>query len=337
MSQPHRRRLAGHGRLAALTASAALLTAACAGQQPAEDARQDAKAPAVSSFAHAPRHYPLDAYVPDMKQREALDRAVDVVSGPCMKKFGASWPAYETPPGNLPGNVRKYGVTDLESVRVYGYKPPLPDGVSRQRAVSFQQHAEKAQKSISARAKAVYTGAAQTPRSKGGATTRVPAGVPGGGCHGQAVRTLKADRSDTDLMAVQKLFFEASATTGKDPAAIALNKRWSACMRKAGMAYPNPLAAVDDPTWRTQKTSRVGPHPNFPAPSVPEIRTAEADVRCKTATGYVTKLQGIESGHQRTLIASHARQLAAVQQRKQRMTAQVDAALSDGGGAAAKD
>ncbi|MFC8669426.1 hypothetical protein [Streptomyces sp. NPDC057199] len=305
-----------------LAAATALLATGCGGSgDTARDERNDKDTEPVvaTSFANAPRAYPLDAYRPTTAETSTVDHAVRVLAGPCLKKFGVSWPAYEASGAGIPLNARKYGPTDLDSVRVYGYKPPLPDGVTRQEAVAAQREAQARDKTITPAAAAVYTGTTQEAQKKGGTSTEVPAGVPEGGCHGQARRAALADRAADDLAKVQTLFFEASATTKKDPGSIALDKRWSACMQKAGLTYPDPLAAADDETWRTTRTSPNGPHPSFPAPSAKEIATAEADVRCKAATGYVAKRHAIESGHQKQLIEKNEAMLTAVNDRKRRM------------------
>ncbi|MGD1219576.1 hypothetical protein AB9Q10_14270 [Streptomyces krungchingensis] len=318
-----------------VTAAVALLATACS---PGEQARgghdgQDGEdtAPAVAtSFAHAPKAYPLDAYIPDARETDAVNRAVSVLARSCMQKYGVSRPAYQAPAGELPPHARKYGPTDLESVHVYGYKPPLPDGVTKRQAVAAQQRGAAQERTITPAAKAVYTGTAQRADKKSGtAAAPVPDGVPEGGCHGAAQRAALADRAADDLMVVQNLFLEASATTREDAAVRALDKRWSACMAKSGLRYPDPLSAVDDTTWRRRRTSPDGPHPDFPAPSAEEIRTAEADVRCKSATDYVVTRHDIESGHQKRLIGQHEKTLAAVAERKRRMVERSRSVLAD--------
>ncbi|MDQ0950065.1 hypothetical protein QFZ24_003988 [Streptomyces phaeochromogenes] len=313
-----------------LAAATVLLATGCGSGDTARDERngKDTEPVVATSFANAPKAYPLDAYRPTAAETSTVDHAVRVLAGPCLKKFGVTWPAYEASGAGIPLNARKYGPTDLDSVRVYGYKPPLPDGVTRQEAVTAQRKAQARDRTITPVAAAVYTGTAQEAQKKGGASTEVPAGVPEGGCHGQARRAALADRAADDLTKVQTLFFEASATTKKDPGTVALDKRWSACMQKAGLTYPDPLAAADDETWRTRRTSPDGPHPSFPAPSAKEIATAEADVRCKAATGYVAKRHAIESGHQKRLIEKNAATLTAVNDRKRRMVERAETVVA---------
>ncbi|MGW7254203.1 hypothetical protein [Streptomyces sp. NPDC054834] len=313
----------GTGATITLAAALAVLATACAGGKTDGKGREtrDSTPAVVTSFAHAPKDYPLDAYRPTTAETGTVDHAVVILARSCMRKFGASWPAYQAPPGSIPLNARKYGPTDLASVRVYGYKPPLPDGITRQQAVVAQQRATAAEKTITPVAKAVFTGAA----AEG---AKVPPGVPEGGCHGQAQRSARADGAADDLMEVQTLFLQASRGTAKDPATVALDKRWSACMREAGLDYPDPLTAVDDSTWREQKTSAYGPHPAFPAPSRKEISTAEADVRCKAETGYVAKRYAVEARRQRQLIKEHGTALAAVLERKRRMVERAEAVVA---------
>ncbi|WP_328495239.1 hypothetical protein OHS59_22740 [Streptomyces sp. NBC_00414] len=309
-----------------MATAVALLTAACSGGQPSrpqdrspEEERAGDTARVATSFAHAPESYPLDVYRTTAGEQADVDRAISVLARACMKKFGETRPAYEAPRGYFPLNARKYGPTDLESVRVYGYKPPLPDGITRQEVVSAQRRALAAERAITPASEVVYTGVAQAAGKSGGTAVEVPPGVPKGGCHGLAQSEVRADEAGADLLVIQKLFFRASGTTRKDPGTVALDKKWSVCMRGAGMNYSNPLAAVDDSTWQTQKTSVNGPHPNFPAPSAKEIEVAEADVRCKGRTGYVTGRYAIEARHQQKLIEENRSVLDAVMKRKQRM------------------
>lgn len=318
---------AGARRVATLAAGVTLLATACTGQQAPQAKRDNGAQPSVSSFAHAPKGYPLSAFMTDIEERQTVDRAISVLVNRCMKKFDLSWPEYEPSPGNIPENARKYGVTDLESVHVYGYKPPLPDGVSKQEAISFRKRYEAKQKAVTPAMEGVYSGR--------GGSARLPLGVPEGGCSGEARRQAMADSVNEDMMTVQTLFWQASASTSKDPRTKELNRRWSACMKRSGMTYPDPLAAVDDPAWRKAKTAREGPSPYFPAPSEKEIRTAEADVRCKNETDYIKKRSDIEVQYQRALIKRNEKKLAAVKVRKQQVMRKLYS-ITGGPGAAAK-
>jgi hypothetical protein len=298
-------------RVAALAAGIGLLAAACTGQQASQTGQGGGAKRAGGSFAHAPKGFPLNAFMTNTAERQTVDRAISVLVNSCMKEFDLKWPEYEPPPGTIPENARKYGVTDLESVRVYGYKPPLPDGVSKQQAIAYRDSYEARKKAITPAAEAAYSGI--------GASAKLPPGVPKGGCYGEAARETSVDRLNEDMMTVQKLFFQASAATRKDARIAELNRQWSACMRRSGMSYPDPLAAVDDSKWRTAKTPKDGPSPYFPAPSKEEIRTAIADVKCKDETDYIKKRSQVEFRYQRALIKKNAKMLAAVQARKQRM------------------
>ncbi|MFI6396470.1 hypothetical protein ACIBI5_54205, partial [Nonomuraea sp. NPDC050540] len=69
--------------------------------------------------------------------------------------------------------------------------------------------------------------------------------------------------------------------------------RWSACMARQGFRYPDPLTAITDRQWSTNK---IGAQ---------EIRTARADVRCKENTGLVDVWAEAESRIQRRAIRTH--------------------------------
>ncbi|MFE6282936.1 hypothetical protein [Streptomyces sp. NPDC057877] len=323
-----------------MAAGISLFATACTGQQE-PPARQDDNAQATgSSFAHAPKTFPLDKFKTDSKERQTVDLAISILVNRCMAKYDQSWPEYKPTPG-IPDNARKYGVTDLESVRVYGYKPPLPDGVSKAEAIAFRREYDAKEKSITAAARSVYSGpeeegngkgdgkGGEKGEEKGGENVVLPPGLPEGGCSGEARRKAEADRLNEDMMTVQDLFWKASATTGKDPRVTELNRRWSDCMKKSGMSYADPLAAVDDRTWRTQKTSGESPTPFFPAPSKAEIRAAEADVKCKEKTGYIETRSAVEFGHQRDIIKEHKAVLDAAWERKQRILKKLSAVVAE--------
>src|SRR4051812_40564458 len=138
------------GATLTLATAVALLATACSAGQTAKGGQDggDTTPVVATSFAHAPKAYPLDAYKPTTEETETVNRAVSALARSCMKKFGVTWPAYQAPPGSIPANARKYGPTDLASVRVYGYKPPLPDGVTRQQALATEERDAALQKTI---------------------------------------------------------------------------------------------------------------------------------------------------------------------------------------------
>ena len=64
-------------------------------------------------------------------------------------------------------------------------------------------------------------------------------------------------------------------------------------MAKAGHHYPDPLAAITDQRWQTQRRSAE------------EIGAAQTDVRCKETTGLVAIWAAAETRVQNTAIHAH--------------------------------
>jgi hypothetical protein len=87
-----------------------------------------------------------------------------------------------------------------------------------------------------------------------------------------------------------------------DPRVVAVIKLWSECMKRSGFTYASPLdAGGDRPEWLRAAT-----------PSVAEIRTAVADVRCKQQTNLIGIWFTIESAYENGAIHLHIEQLTQI-------------------------
>ncbi len=102
-----------------------------------------------------------------------------------------------------------------------------------------------------------------------------------------------------------------------DPRVLAVDRAWSACMRRHGFGYGSPTAAEQ----------RRWPNP----PDKAEIAVAVADVNCKIATNLVNTWLAVEAGYQQAIIAQNATTLADLQARFARELRNVEALLSNGG------
>ncbi|MEV0206401.1 hypothetical protein AB0H97_14495 [Streptomyces sp. NPDC050788] len=244
---------------------------------------------------------PLDAYTVDAQQQEELDRAVDQLAQTCMKAKGYTWPARLEQLG-VPrsANERRYGVTDPEAVKVYGYQLAPPVGVTP------AQLAEEARREK--KRKALMTDALT--KAYTGRSGKTAAASHTGGCRGKALKQLGLPQGGEALTAVDLAQQQSFQRTEADSRARAANAKWSACMKKAGYRYANPHVAAADPAWWTKGADPAAPN----RAGAREIATAVADVRCKRQVDYVTVWQSVETTYQHKIIAANRKELDAVRQ-----------------------
>ncbi|MFF4896922.1 hypothetical protein [Streptomyces sp. NPDC001068] len=244
---------------------------------------------------------PLDSYGVSADQRAVLDQAVDELAARCMKAEGYTWPARLKRLGVArSANERRYGVTDPEAVRVYGYHLAPPTGVTaRQLAEEARQEKKRKALMTDALTKA-YTG------RDGPATGTTLTG----GCRGKALSQLGLLRAEA-LTAVDLAQQQGWKRTEADSRARAANAKWSACMKRVGYTYADPHAAAGDPAWWG------GGEGGSAAPKkagVREIAAAVADVKCKRQTEYVAVWQSVETSYQNKIIEANRQDLEEVRQ-----------------------
>lgn len=188
---------------------------------------------------------------------------------------------------------RRYGVTDAEAVRTYGYQ--LPAWTAGPDATAGKPPAAEL---------AVLVGSANRDGGR----------IPPGGCMGQADRALAADgihgggQSAALVSQLKETGFEHAQA---DPRVHAVVTRWSACMRSHGLDYTTPFAAGADPRWRAS---------GHPDPT--QITVAETDVTCKVSTHLVAVEVAVESAYDEAEIAANIQRLAPV---RESVTAQAEA------------
>ncbi len=83
-----------------------------------------------------------------------------------------------------------------------------------------------------------------------------------------------------------------------DPRVQEVFTRWSRCMRARGFSYADPVAASNDPAWRT------------PTPSATERRAATADAVCKRQENVIGVWWTVEAVYQQREIDRHRGELA---------------------------
>jgi hypothetical protein len=229
---------------------------------------------------------PLDQFIPAAEDAARVQAAYRVRLRQCVADYGLDF-AVPTAPGRSPTagpNARRYGVTDLSGVSVYGYRPP-PDQAGR----------KPSQKPLTAEVKTVLSG--KGPSSINGKS------VPAGGCVAKAQRDIGGDQGSVDDGLAQRLSREAFFRSSADSRTRAAITRWSACMKTRGFDYAAPDGAVSDPRFSTG-----------PVAGKVEISTAKADVGCKRSTNLVGIWVAVETAHQQRLVLQNQSALAALRQ-----------------------
>jgi hypothetical protein len=291
---------AGAGR-AALLWLAVTVAGACAacGVSGAGAVTRRAPAPTATPTpaSVAGLRLPLDAYALSGAQEAVAEYTGLFLEKTCMAKLGFSF---------LPGlntgyvargartfaeyNSRLWGITNPAQAGQYGYHLPPWAQQSGARPQSVT--------SLPAPEQVALIGFQVTKHS--GPAGRRPAGVPAGGCHGQAQREAAAVDSTSAGQAasvVAQLRLESFNRTQADPRVRKVFAAWSSCMRTSGYDYQTPFK----PTFNMAAR-----------PTVTEIRIAKADVACKYRTNLLGVAYAVQTDEQNALIAAHAPQLAAI-------------------------
>lgn len=243
----------------AVAVAIALLVALAPGDRPSA-APRPAPDPAVpaSRVDISTLVLPFDTYETTPYENQVIEQAKDRLLGDCMRESGLPW----TP---LPGltradtegpHDRRYGLADPGVAARYGYHlPPLSPARKRLEAV----YADRADLPLRER------NAAYGPNSSTG------------GCWKKADERMfrGVERDQMSLLAGHSA--QTFDVARRDPRVSAADKRWSACMKKAGHTYTDSYQALSDPAWGKSKR-----------PTARERAVAVADVRCKRETGFLT-------------------------------------------------
>jgi hypothetical protein len=272
------------GRLASAAVAVLVITAGAGCRQggTAEDGE-----PALGEIPRSPNvtalSLPMDAYLGTPAVRRTVNEARNALFASCMRRFGFQPTPPVLPPALRSNHVGRYGLAVLAEAQQHGYHPASMGRVNPSARSGSAEEASPA-------ARAVAEGTGQ----------RVE-GLPAGGCLGEARRKIAAGAPtppDADIAA--RLDFQANSQARQDSRVLKVTAAWSACMKRAGYAYADPMAANDDPRFRTD------------APSAPEVQVATADVRCKQETNLVGVWVAVESAYQRRAIERNAEPLHAV-------------------------
>jgi len=283
---------------AAVGLAALLLTAGCSNQAPRPPAPALGPIPNITSVDAI--SLPIDAYIPTSAQILALQKATDVVSARCMRRYGL--PYHPPVMAGFADFARQnkartalYGFFDLSTARSKGYDTQVagPDGASGEVPYTMAEMGVLRGQSTSGSAVAVFKGKK----------------VPAGGCRQQGI---DAVGGPPPVPTAEALPGGGPKVPSDDPHMQAVNARWAACMKGKGFAYPNPWAAYTSPKW---KASAAGAPARGTPHSSEEIATAAADVECKLSTNLVGVAVAVEIAYDRRYIAAHTSQLTTFERR----------------------
>jgi hypothetical protein len=232
---------------------------------------------------------PLDDYLLSPSQLAEIADGSRTLVRQCMAGLGLDSPA-QPPPGPAPRtwNDWRYGLTDPTVAAQRGYRRGDHPPTAQPEPAAAQPRAEQA---------GALTGE--------GARSIHGRRVPEGGCLGQAERTLRGSGPpgvDRDL--AQRLSMDSFGYSRGRPRVRAAVARWSDCMKRRGLDYPDPFGPVKEPRFQAPGA----------AVTATEIATAVADVACKQQINLVGIWFTVERSYQQSLVAENRAGLDRVRQ-----------------------
>ncbi|WEV27707.1 hypothetical protein OYE22_22885 [Streptomyces sp. 71268] len=243
------------------------------------------------------RPLPVDAYLLTNREEDAFVRARHTLVTRCMARFGFRYGPLPEPGFRTRNRTQhRYGVSDPQQTATHGFAPP---GSPR------HQKPRRKRSSLSPAMSLVLSGTDDpkvmpgSVEAKGGQRINGRT-VPNGGCFGQAMDALKARDGDGggDAELARRITGESFDRSRRDPRVKEVFTRWSRCMRDRGFSYADPVAANNDPAWRT------------PTPSATERRAATADAVCKRQENVIGVWWTVEAAYQQREIDRHRGELA---------------------------
>jgi hypothetical protein len=269
-------------RNSVVTGAAIAVLLALAGCSGASSRGEDPVEPAIGTvpklLASVDLRLPVEDYLTTAEQNDRLGLARLVLIRRCMARFGFEYNIKPVPTsGYGPRSLtdRRYGITDAELARTFGYGlgPRDPALLVRPDKPQIGPDGENV---LSGQGRSVVK--------------ELP--VPDGGCLGEAERAFQQSvPSGADTTKGTQLQFRSFEESKGDRRVRAVFAEWSTCMSELGYRYTDPLAAAADPA--------------FIGPVTPEqIAVATADIKCKDRTNLVGIWFSVESAYQRRQIDS---------------------------------
>lgn len=248
--------------------AAGLLVAGCATPVPPRSGAADPLSPTEQV---ARLRLPFDAYDFSVAELYTISNAEDMLIDECMEKKRYKWDIVERPTDLKDlRNRRRYGVIEI-GIAQFGYH--VPAGLLT--PLDVEKQYGKRERALGDREKE----AAYGPH----------------GCGRAAAGRLRSDDppDPARLMYLGRLSLDDSQD---DPHVAKAMDSWRGCMRHAGFDYEDPFAAMSDPRWWAQDSSR---------PSGKEITVAVADVHCKDQVDLVDAWYAAEERIQREMIGRY--------------------------------
>ncbi|MFI8909594.1 hypothetical protein ACIGV8_29320 [Streptomyces albidoflavus] len=128
--------------------------------------------------------------------------------------------------------------------------------------------------------------------------------IPKGGCAGQAERALGGEKPFGPSDLAQTINGKSYELSMRDNRVRKVFTSWSACMRKQGYTYKDPMAAMSAPEFSAEE---IGPG---------ETEAAQHDVKCKEKVNLIGVWHAVESAYQKELVQEHASELRLVLEAK---------------------
>jgi hypothetical protein len=261
-------------RKLALTIGVALAVAACAPANGEQETGEPTTASVPKLLATVDLRLPVQDYLQTDQQAERFARARVALIRRCLKRFGVDYPVEPvSSAGYGPRSLtdRRYGITDADLAARAGFGMGERDP-SLQPKPSNPDIGPDGEAALFGDGPSIVRGIA----------------VPGGGCIGEADRTLdRSVPSGADPQLGQQLQFKSFELSKKDSRVRGVFAEWSSCMAELGYHYPDPLADVADPKFTgTDVTAE-------------QIEVAQADIRCKKKTNLIGVWFTVESAYQR--------------------------------------
>ncbi|HEV2779618.1 MAG TPA: hypothetical protein VGX25_09475 [Actinophytocola sp.] len=247
--------------------------AACSAGEQGQDNGEPAIGTIPTLLASVDLRLPVQDYLMTEQQAARFAKARVALIQQCMKRFGIDYVVPDLPSGYGPRSLtdRRYGVTDAELVRRYGYGLGERDPALRPKPVKPD---------IGPDGESALFG--------DGPTVVRGIGVPDGGCAGEADRGLdRTVPSGADPQLGNNLQFQSFEASKKDSRVRAVFTAWSSCMAESGYHYRDPLASVADPRFSGREVTQE------------QIDVAEADVRCKGKSNLIGIWFTVESAYQK--------------------------------------
>ncbi|WP_066949010.1 hypothetical protein [Streptomyces lushanensis] len=248
---------------------------------------------------------PVEEYLFSDSEIKAVLQAQRTLVQQCMRRFGVSHDFGSPGPSTGPRSLmdRRYGVTDEQMARSYGYH--LGDRDPRAHPVTQSSPP-------TGKAYTVLTGKTESATDKETpalASSDVPSvngmRVSADGCVGEATKKIAGSGHVGSGDLAQDLNGQSFNITKANPDVTRAFRSWSRCMKDKGFSYPDPFAAMADNRFQGKE----------PVPA--EIQVATADVGCKGQVDLVDVWFTAETSLQRSLIKKNKSALDAAIKNKE--------------------